>query len=153
MPRLAIGQKTKRDDPALERRAAPDQQPSSEETTMAEDNLQQPTGRTIGLQRFATAWVERWLANGGSVAVGSDGHATLFAVANASDVPGYQPPPEDWPENLRADRLRFDDLLLCGRTRELIDLLDVVTGGREAVKDHVCQYPSHAYMDGRRDLA
>jgi hypothetical protein len=77
----------------------------------------------------------------------------IFAVANASDVPGYEPPPDDWPEPLRANQMRFDDTMLCGRTRELMDLLDAVTGGREAVKEYVRLFPTHAYADGRRDAA
>jgi hypothetical protein len=120
---------------------------------MARDNLPDGSPTTIGLERFAAAWVERWLANGGSVAVGADGKASFFAVASASDVPGYQPPRADGPEQLRLDRIRFDDTLLCGRTRELMDFLDAVTGAREAVKEYVRRFPSHAYSDGRRDVA
>lgn len=120
---------------------------------MAADNLSENTPTTIGLDRFAAAWVERWLANGGSVAVEADGKASLFALASASDVPGYEPPPDDWPESLLLDRLRFENTMLCGRTRELMDLLDAVTGAREAVKEHVRRFPSHAYRDGRRDVA
>jgi hypothetical protein len=120
---------------------------------MANDNLPEGARTTIGLERFAAAWVERWLTNGGSVAVDADGKTSLFALASASDVPGYEPPAGNWPESLLVDRLRFEDLMLCGRTRELVDLLDAVTGGREAVKEHVRQFPSHAYRDGRRDVA
>jgi hypothetical protein len=38
--------------------------------------------------------------------------------------------------------------MLCGRTRELMDLIELVPGGREAIKRHVREYPSAAYADG-----
>jgi hypothetical protein len=120
---------------------------------MANENLPERPSATTGLERFAAAWVERWLALGGSIAVGGDGKASLFALASASDVPGYEPPPADWPDFIRQDRVLFDNHMLCGRQRELMDLLDAVIGGREAVKEHVRQFPSHAYSDGRRDVA
>lgn len=120
---------------------------------MAANNLPQSAPATIGLERFAAAWVERWLANGGSVAVDAEGKASIFALVSASDVPGYEPPPADWPEGLLNDRRCFENNVLCGRTRELMDLLDAVTGGREAVKQHVLQFPSQSYSDGRRDVA
>jgi hypothetical protein len=120
---------------------------------MATDNLPDRSPSTIGLERFAAAWVERWLANGGSVAVGEDGKASFFTVCSARDVPGYEPPAADWPEQLRLNRTQFEDTMLCGRTRELMDFLDAVTGAREAVKVHVRQFPSHVYRDGRRDVA
>jgi hypothetical protein len=120
---------------------------------MANDNLPEPQPATIGLERFAAAWTERWLANGGSVAIGADGKASFFALASASDVAGYESPPAHWSDFQRSERMAFDDHMLCGRTRELMDLLDVVTGGREAVKLYVREFPSHAYLDGRRDVA
>ncbi|HUE80295.1 MAG TPA: hypothetical protein VMN38_11785 [Sphingomicrobium sp.] len=120
---------------------------------MAARNLPRSAPATIGLERFAAAWVDRWLANGGSVAVDAEGKAWFFAVVSSRDAPGYVPPPEDWPESLLLDRLHFEDAMLCGRTRELSDLLDTVTGGRDAVKEHVFQFPSHVYRDGRRDVA
>jgi hypothetical protein len=120
---------------------------------MASDNLPEDSRSTIGLERFAAAWVERWLANGGSVAVDAEGKAWFFAVDSASDVPGYEAPPADWPDALRQDRMAFDNHMHCGRTRELMDLLDAVTDSRTAIKDHVRRFPSHAYSDGRRDVA
>lgn len=120
---------------------------------MATDNLPELPPATTGLERFAAAWVERWLTNGGSVAVDGNGKAWFFARANANDVPGYEPPPANWPEFLRADRIRFDDMILTGRTSELMDLLDIVTGGRESVKEYVRRFPTHAYADGRKDAA
>jgi hypothetical protein len=120
---------------------------------MATDNLPDLPSATIGLERFAAAWVERWLANGGSIAIDHDGRSFIFAIDSASDVPGYQAPPADWPESLRLNRLEFDNYMHCGRTRELMDLLESVVGGRAAVKDHVRRYPSRFYADGGRELA
>lgn len=105
------------------------------------------------LDLFAAAWVERWLANGGSVTVCANGKSTLCAVVSPSDVPGYEPPSADLPESVRANRILFDDYTLCGRQRELIALLDSIHGGREAVKDHVRSFPSHFYGDGTRAVA
>jgi hypothetical protein len=120
---------------------------------MALHNLPQSPPATIGLERFAAAWVERWVANGGSVAVDADGKSWIFAVANASDVPGYVSPPDNLPESVLRNRLDFEEGMFCGRTRELSDLLDAVTGLRDAVKEHVRQFPTHTYRDGRRDVA
>jgi hypothetical protein len=120
---------------------------------MATDNLPESVPATTGLERFAAAWLERWLANGGSIAVEPDGHSSLFCVCSAKDVVGYEPPPEEWSEWSRSNRIAFDNNMLCGRQHELMDLLDAVHGGREAVKEHVREFPSHVYRDGRRDLA
>ena len=106
-----------------------------------------------GLDTFAAAWVDRWLANGGSVILDSSGRSWLHCVASADDVLGYEPPPADWPEWRKTNRTQFDDYMLCGRQRELMDLLETVPGGRDAVKEHVRRFPSRAYGDGSRELS
>lgn len=105
-----------------------------------------------GLSLFAAAWAERWIANGGCVIVNATGEASIIGVASASDVPGYEPPPADWPEGRRLHRIEFDDAMLCGRQREMLALLAAVPGGRGAVKDYVRHYPTHARRDGSREL-
>jgi len=102
---------------------------------------------------FAAAWAERWIANGGAVMVGAEGHVSLIARVSADDVPGYVEPPPEWTEEQRLSRRSVDDWMLCGRTHELVDLLEVVPHGRDAVKAHVIAYPSMAYRDGRRELS
>ena len=66
---------------------------------MALDDLPQPAPTTIGLERFAAAWVERWLANGGSVALINQHLASLVA--------GEQPPARHAPAGLGNPGKRF----------------------------------------------
>lgn len=106
-----------------------------------------------GLDLFAAAWTERWLAHGGNMIVEADGSGQTFCRANVSDVPGYKPPPAEWPEDRRQERLAWDDAMFTGRTRELLDLLELVPGGRAAVKAHVRTYPSFAYKGGTVGVA
>jgi hypothetical protein len=107
-----------------------------------------PAAAAPGLDLFAAAWLERWLAHGGTMTVNPDGSGNVHCRVNASDVEGYQEPPADWPEEQRQRRMSWDNAMFIGRTRELLDLLDMVPGGRDAVKAHVRSYPSFAYAGG-----
>lgn len=112
-----------------------------------------PPSAAPGLDLFAAAWLERWLAHGGQLTVNPDGTGDMFARVNCSDVPGYEPPPAGWTEEQQCRRREIDDWMLCGRTRELMDLLNLVPGGREAVKAHVRAFPSFAYQGGTVGVA
>jgi hypothetical protein len=102
---------------------------------------------------FAAAWLERWLVHGGSVMAKPDGSGSMFIPVSSRDVPGYQEPPENWTDEQRDARREVDDWMLCGRTRELMDLLEIVPGGREAVKAHVRAFPSTVYQSGTAVLS
>lgn len=107
-----------------------------------------PPHTAPGLDLFAAAWVERWTAHGGTMIVNPDGTGNVFCRVNASDVDGYQEPPVEWAEADRQRRMTWDDGMFTGRTRELLELLDLVPGGRAAVKAHVREYPSFAHAGG-----
>lgn len=49
--------------------------------------LTRGTEMSGSLDLFAAAWVERWLALGGSITVSADGRSSLFAICNVSDLP------------------------------------------------------------------
>lgn len=106
----------------------------------------------VGLDLFAAAWVERWTLHGGSITVDTSGNDHMFARVNSSDIPGYELPATLTDEE-RYRRRQVDDLMLSGRTRELLELLEFVPGGREAVKAHVRCFPSIAYQGGTLAIA
>ena len=112
-----------------------------------------PAAAAPGLDLFAAAWLERWLKLGGSMIAKPDGGGYSYCLANVEDVPGYVPPSEELPPEQREWRRTWDDGMFIGRTRELLDLLELVPGGREAVKAHVRQYPSAVYRDRTAVLA
>lgn len=99
-----------------------------------------PPSAAPGLDLFAAAWLERWIAHGGGMIVNPDGTGHMYARVDADDAPGYQEPPAEWPAEQRDERRRIDNWMFIGRTRELMDLLELVPGGREAVKAHVRAY-------------
>lgn len=103
-----------------------------------------PPAATPGLDLFAAAWLERWLHHGGSFTVNPDGTGCMFARVNSSDSPNQEPMPETASDWARA----MAEGMFTGRTRELMDLLELVPGGREAVKAHVRAFPSFAYKGG-----
>ena len=112
-----------------------------------------PPSAAPGLDLFAVAWTERFLALAGSLLSSADGTAQMYLRVNASDVPGYEPPPEEWPAELLERRRTWEDAMFTGRTRELMDLLEMVPGGRDAVKRHIRAFPSAAYANGTKVLA
>lgn len=101
-----------------------------------------------GLDLFAAAWLERWTALGGSMMVHPDGSGQTGIHVNVTDVPGYKPPPEHWSKASRQHRMDVDEWMFTGRTRELLELLEMVPGGKDAVKAHVRAYPSFAAAGG-----
>lgn len=103
-----------------------------------------PPAATPGLDLFAAAWLERWLKHGGCFTVNPDGTGTMFARVSASDAPDFEPLP-DWADDWHRG---LSEGMFTGRTRELMDLLELVPGGREAVKAHVRAFPSFAYKGG-----
>ncbi|HEY1606567.1 MAG TPA: hypothetical protein VGF77_13325 [Allosphingosinicella sp.] len=107
-----------------------------------------PAAAAPGLDLFAGAWLERLLALGGGMMVFPDGSGRLMWRPSASDAPGYQPPPEDEPDDVAIRRSKVENMMFAGRNRELQDLLDLVPGGKEAVKAHVRTFPSYTLPDG-----
>lgn len=108
-----------------------------------------PPAAAPGLDLFAAAWLERWLHHGGSLAVNPDGSGQMFARVSSSDSPNHEPLPEgasDWCQ-------AFVEGQFTGRTRELMELLELVPGGREAVKAHVRAFPSFANEGGTMGVA
>ena len=103
-----------------------------------------PPAAAPGLDLFAAAWLERWLHHGGSLTVNPDGTGHMFARVSSSDSPNHEPLPDNASDSYRD----FVEGQFNGRTRELMDLLELVPGGREAVKAHVRAFPSFAYKGG-----
>lgn len=107
--------------------------------------LTAPPSAAPGLDLFAAAWLERWLAHGGTMIVNPDGTGQSGLPA---DDPNAKEPPDGLSDSSREYHRTFSDGIYIGRTRELLDLLELVPGGREAVKAHVRAYPSFAYAGG-----
>jgi hypothetical protein len=84
-----------------------------------------PEAAATGLDLFAAAWLERWNSYGGTVTVLENGSAMT-----GSFLPEQTGPHADW------ERGRH-----VGATRELLDLLDLVPGGKQAVAAHVKAFP------------
>lgn len=121
---------------------------------MADPNLTAtPDSAMPGLDLFAAAWLERWLANGGSVHVDAEGQLSTQRQIYARDLPGYEPPPAKWADDQRRQRADMDDICLVVRQRELLALLEAVPGGRAAVHAHVRLWPSTMYADGSCEIA
>ena len=106
-----------------------------------------------GLDLFAGAWVDRWLASGGAVHVDVSAQLSTPAQIYAREMPGYEPPPAQWTDAQRRTRNNLDDIALSVRQRELLALLEAVPGGRRAVAAHVRQWPSQADSEGGCALA
>lgn len=97
---------------------------------MATKHITTPKGAAEGLDLFAAAWLERWHSYGGTVQFDLDsGKAATFlpepSLCGATGDPAWS----------RA----FRD----GATAELRDLLDMVPGGWDALKQHVLDFPEH----------
>ena len=107
-----------------------------------------PPEAVPGLDMFAAAWLERFTSHGGSVTVEASGEGHMFLPVDPDGAPNYRPPPADWTERQKQARREIDRWMFTGRTRELIELLDLVPGGRAAVKAHVRSFPSFAYASG-----
>jgi hypothetical protein len=71
-----------------------------------------PAAATMGLDLFAAAWLERWNSYGGTITVTAEGRAMAGSPCEHLDG-----------------------------TRELLDLLAIVPGGKAAVTAHVRRYP------------
>jgi hypothetical protein len=108
-----------------------------------------PATAAIGLDLFAAAWTERFVALGGSMTVNPDGTGNTWLPADAPRATTNN----DLPAAVRDRRQAWEDGNFVGRTRELLDLLDLVPGGREAVKAHVRAFPTTCYANGTAVLA
>lgn len=92
------------------------------------------------LADFAVAWLSRWTQKGGSVTIGPDGRMWIgFPSYDYSAA--YRPIPADLPEPVRHSRRAFDSAFYDGQMRELEHLLDLMTGGTQAVRECVTLCP------------
>jgi hypothetical protein len=91
---------------------------------MAANRISLPTGAAIGLDLFAAAWLERWNSYGGSITLELTSDRMWSFLAEDGHTDGWE-----------AARH-------VGATRELLELLRLVPGGRDAVKAHVALFPS-----------
>lgn len=87
-----------------------------------------------GLDLFVAAWLERWRAF----------HGTVFLdlgtgkISAGFPMPGCGGRPDIEGEGRARD---WQDGYEHGRIRELLDLLQLIPGAKEALADHVRRYP------------
>lgn len=92
------------------------------------------------LADFAVAWLSRWTQKGGSVTIGPDGKMWIgFPSYDYSAA--YRPIAADLPEPVQHSRRAFDSAFYDGQMRELEQLLDLMAGGKQAVRECVTLFP------------
>lgn len=109
-----------------------------------------PPSAAPGLDLFAAAWLERFTTHGGQIILNPDGSGMFYQITDHYAAPGYEPLPDDWTPEQKRIRDNMDCWLFRGAQRELEALLDMVPGGRAAVKAHVKAFASEIYADGKR---
>lgn len=95
-----------------------------------------PDSAAVGLSLFAAAWFERWQGGRGSVMLEGDGRA-VFGWVPYKNERFARPMPGEIPTDLIERQTEFDTTQHHGRMRELLDLLEAVPGGLDAVKAYV----------------
>lgn len=104
-----------------------------------------PESLEAGLDLFAAAWLQNWAESGGSVCVDAQGKAQLgFPVYH--DSPDYIAPVDDLPEWLRRHNETFRDGLYHGKMRALLDLIQAVPCGCDALKRHMTVHGMRTYF-------
>jgi hypothetical protein len=100
-----------------------------------------------GLDLFAAAWIEKWTANGGSVLLAPGGKASIgMPVYDKSRA--YTDPPSALPEDIQNRHREYLSARYDGEMRGLLELLELVPGGKDAVKLHVRTFPDHVSTNG-----
>lgn len=103
-----------------------------------------PTELSAGLDLFAAAWLQKWSEEGGFVQLVSEGKA-LFGF------PIYQKSPAfcsvaDLPEAVCDRQSDWRDGHYHGRMRSLLDLLETLPEGANAVKAHMRSHGLRYYI-------
>jgi hypothetical protein len=97
---------------------------------METDNL------AAGLDLIAATWLQQWANAGGSVQIGANRKACFYVPETSCT---FEPidPKGNRPEWLRGNDATFRSGLYTGKMRAMLDLLEALPGGKEAVKHHM----------------
>ncbi|MGV7121264.1 hypothetical protein [Sphingopyxis sp. 550A] len=104
-----------------------------------------PADLAPGLDLFAAAWLEKFCEIGGSVHMGPDGKA-LFGWAEYSCSRFYSEPSAELSEADQRREHAFRGADYNGRIRALMDLLETLPQGAEAVKAHMRLHGMRHYI-------
>ena len=85
---------------------------------------------------FAANWLAHWHANGGAATIEADGRLSL-SIPEWRFSPSYRPASMELSSELRNSHETFCDGLHMGKARALLDLLETITDGRDAVKSYL----------------
>lgn len=85
---------------------------------------------------FAATWLAHWRAIGGTEAIEADGRLS-FIFPEWRFSPSYKPANMELSSELRSLHETFCDGLHMGKARALLDLLETITDGRDAVKSYL----------------
>lgn len=89
-----------------------------------------------GLDLFAAAWLQQWGEAGGSVHIDKDGTGWFGTPEYRFSRAFIQPDP-DLPETIQRDQVRFRSDAYHGKMRGMLDFLEMMPCGAEAVKSYM----------------
>ncbi|WP_156457616.1 hypothetical protein [Altererythrobacter sp. Root672] len=110
---------------------------------MAEEYI--PDEIAAGLDLFAATWLQQWSEAGGSVQIDAAGRASI-------GWPSYSHSPEcvevghDLPDTVRSNQRTFRSGMYDGKMRALLELIDAVPCGHDALKLHMRQHGLAHYL-------
>lgn len=95
-----------------------------------------PSALAAGLDLFAAAWLEEWAKSGGFVSMDEAGKAWIgFAEFHCS--PAFEGASQGLPDNCTRAYDGFLDGKYNGKMRGMLDLLDRMPHGLDAIKAHM----------------
>ena len=103
-----------------------------------------PTELSAGLDLFAAAWLQKWSEEGGFVQLVSDGKA-LFGFPVYQNSPAFCESAAALPEAVCDRQSTWRDGHYQGRMRSLLDLLETLPEGANAVKAHMLSHGLRSY--------
>ena len=98
-----------------------------------------------GLDLFAAAWLQKWCEGGGSVQLDDEGKA-LFGFPDYHSSPAFIEIAGDLPEAVNDEKFTWRSGHYYGRMRALLDLLEVLPEGSNAVKAHMRSHGMRVYL-------
>jgi len=110
-----------------------------------------PETLALGLDLFAAAWLQQWCDAGGSVQLTPDGKA-LIGYPEYWSSPSYVEPTTDCLATDQMQQHSRHDAQFQGRMTALMDHLEVVPFGREALKRHMRAH-GLAYCAGKGEAS